>query len=390
MPPAAAEQLDQEVLAQDEQNFLDMPDDAFTELGTDQLPTAEVPAEDADDEQSASGEAAEADLDDTSYVADESDDDKDIADGEASDPTADDADDKEADSEQEEDTSEETPDYEADYKKLTSPFRANGKDMKVDNVDDAIKLMQMGANYNRKMAAMKPGLKVLKMLEKNDLLDESKLSYLIDLNQKNPAAIKQLLKDSELDPMDLQYDSDDESDAPYKAPNRSVDDGELALDDVLESIRDKPSYSKTLSIVGDAWDDKSKQIVADNPQLLQVINDHVANGIYDLVSTEVENERMFGRIDSNISDIEAYRLVGDAMEARGALSGLASNQQPEKVAAKASATKTPDAAEQERRARRKAAGPTKPAAPKASTGSDFNPLAMSDEAFEKQFDARLM
>ena len=50
--------------------------------------------------------------------------------------------------------------------------------------------MQMGAGYGRKLQDMQPHLKTLRMLEKNNLLDEGKLSYLIDLDQKNPDAIK--------------------------------------------------------------------------------------------------------------------------------------------------------------------------------------------------------
>jgi len=86
-------------------------------------------------------------------------------------------------------------------KEITAPFRANGKDMQIDSVEDVRKLMQMGANYNKKMAAIKPNLKFIKMLENNDLLNEESISYLIDLQKKDPAAIKKLLKDSGTNPL---------------------------------------------------------------------------------------------------------------------------------------------------------------------------------------------
>ena len=38
--------------------------------------------------------------------------------------------------------------------KLFAPFKANGKDIKVDSVEEAIALMQMGANYSKKMAGL--------------------------------------------------------------------------------------------------------------------------------------------------------------------------------------------------------------------------------------------
>src|SRR5690606_38757650 len=94
-------------------------------------------------------------------------------------------------------------DHKAIVDKLFAPFKANGKEMVVDNVDDAVALMQMGANYNKKMAALKPNLKLLKLLENNNLLSEEKIGFLIDLDKKNPAAIGKLLKDSGIDPLDV-------------------------------------------------------------------------------------------------------------------------------------------------------------------------------------------
>ena len=93
--------------------------------------------------------------------------------------------------------------YQAEYERLLTPFKANGRQMQVHSVDDAMQLMQMGANYNKKMAGLKPNLKLMKMLEKNDLLNEEKLSFLIDLQTKDPAAIARFIKDSEVDPLDI-------------------------------------------------------------------------------------------------------------------------------------------------------------------------------------------
>ena len=95
------------------------------------------------------------------------------------------------------------PDYKAEYQRLLAPFKANGKDIQVTSVDEALTLMQMGANYNKKMAALKPNLKVLKLLDTHGLLDENELNFLIDLKEKNPKAIMKLVKDSGIDPMEM-------------------------------------------------------------------------------------------------------------------------------------------------------------------------------------------
>lgn len=278
-------------------------------------------------------------------------------------------------------------DYEAEYKKLTAPFRANGKEMKVDSVDDAIRLMQLGANYNKKMAAMKPGLKALKLLETNGLLDEEKLSFLIDLDKKKPEAITKLLKDSKIDPLDIDVQKEDE----YKPTKYTVSDRELELDSVLEELQNSQHYDRLLKVVTDDWDKASRQIVATTPQLLKVIDAHMANGVYDLISTEVEKRRMLGGLGS-VSDLEAYRTVGDELHAAGKFAHLEPKQgsqkpeqKPKVVVAKSSAKADDPALNKLRKA---ASGTRANSAVDKST--DFNPLAMSDEEFMKQFQPNLL
>lgn len=275
-------------------------------------------------------------------------------------------------------------DYKAEYDRLLAPFKANGREVSVKNVDDAIALMQMGANYNKKMAALKPNLKLLKLLENNGLLSESKLSYLIDLENKNPAAINKLVKDSGIDPMDLDADKA----SGYTPKTYTVDDKEMELDSVLEEIQDTPSYRQTLDIVSTKWDGASKQAIVASPQLLKVINGHVQSGIYDTIVKEVDSERVFGRLQG-LSDIEAYRQVGDAIQARGgfALLGRQGQQAAGAPVVLSPKPKQPD--DGRLRDKKRAASSTKPAAPGGQTG-DFSPLSMSDAEFSKSSDKRFL
>ena len=270
-------------------------------------------------------------------------------------------------------------DYEAEYKRLMTPFKANGKDMAIKNIDDAIQLMQMGAGYNRKMAALKPNMAILKMLEKNELLSEEKLSFLIDINKKDPAAIARLVKESGLEPLEMDLETDE-----YTPTSYAVNTAELDLDNVIEEIRDTPTFSKTLSTV-DAWDTTSKQAVANDPNLLRVINAQVDSGIYDLVSTAVESERMYGRLQG-LSDIQAYQTVGDAIQNRGGFDHLFEQGQQSQPAIKAQPKKGTD---QGRKDKRRKASPTKQSTP-AKASTSYDPLAMSDEEFLKQGDSKFL
>lgn len=276
-------------------------------------------------------------------------------------------------------------DYEAEYKRLLAPFKANGRDIKVDTVDDAVALMQMGANYNKKMAALKPNLKLMKMLENNGFLSEDKISYLIDLGKHNPAAINKLVKDSAVDPMDL----DAEKASAYKQTAYAVDDREIELDTVLDELQGTPTYTRTLDVVSNKWDVASKRAVSQAPQLLKVLNDHVANGIYDLISTEIEREKLFGRLNG-LSDLEAYRQTGDALQARGGFNHLNKVQTKTPPVAPEIVQPKPKAVVDDKlNDKRRAASSTK-AVVSGLVDTDYNPLSLSDEDFGKLVKPRIL
>lgn len=392
-------------------SILNMSDEAMASFDPSTLIATEVAADEADDKQlevkdedkaEDDADEAEGDKPEDESAADEGDkaekpDDDDIdpedpdkdesekAPEAAKKPQADSADTDESESKDEakkDDT--QSVDFEAEYKKLLTPFKANGREIQVKNVEDAIALMQMGANYNKKMAALKPNLKLMKLLENNGLLSEEKLSYLIDLEKKNPDAINKLVKDSGIDPMDLNA----EKASGYKPGTYTVDDREIELDTVLEEIQDSSAYNQTLEIVSNKWDGASKQVIAKTPQLLKVINDHIESGIYDIISKEVERERTFGRLNG-LSDIEAYRQVGDAIQARGGFNhlGRQDNKSPEQPVVVPPKPKKVD--DDKLRDKKRAASSTKPAAPNV-TAKDFNPLSLSDEEFSKQIQSKFL
>lgn len=279
-------------------------------------------------------------------------------------------------------TEETTPeiDYKAEFDKVMTPFQANGTEMKPKSTEDVIRLMQMGANYHKKMAGLKPSMKILKLLENNQLLDPEKINFLIDLNSKNPAAITKLLKESGMDPLDI----DTKADTAYTPTSRNVSDTELDLDTVLESIKDTPTYNKTLTIVTKDWDTSSRTAAANAPNTLAIINQHVADGTYEKVMGAVQYERSMGNL-RGVSDLEAYKAMGDQLWNQGIL-GTPTTQTvtiPAKV--ELVKPKTAPVTDAKRQAQKKAASPT--VTGKSAATPNFNPLSMSDEEIAK-FDER--
>ena len=278
---------------------------------------------------------------------------------------------------------EKTPaDYEAFYKKIMAPLHANGKKIELRTPEEAIQLMQQGANYTRKMQAIAPHRKILLMLENNGLLDEGKLSFLIDIEKKNPEAIKKLVKDAGIDPLEI----DTREDSNYREGNHRVSDDEASFRAVLDDISSTPEGRETLKQINTQWDQASKDILWKQPDVMQLIHQHREEGIFDVITTEMERLRALGQIPANVPYLHAYKKIGDDLAAAGAFKSIVEKPSEEKPAASHVATrvqKVKPAAPNGDKAN--AAAISRTASKKAET--IVNPLAMSDEEFEKQFAA---
>lgn len=276
----------------------------------------------------------------------------------------------------EKDTSQAEIDYEAAYKRIMSPFKASKRMMQVDNIDDAIALMQKGADYHNKMKRLSPNLKIVNMLEKEGLLDQSKLNNLIDLSKKDPKAILQLVKDSGIDPLDI----DTSEEVNYKPGNYAISDREFQLNQVLDEIKQTPSFDKTIRIVGKEWDTESREVISNNPEIIGVINEHIYNGVFDKVQSVIDTERALGRL--NVSDIEAYRQVADMLAQRGEI--VSPNEEvntPPPASVPKAKAQDPAVVKQKRKA---AAGTRKTAGKTEAVGTNY--LGMTDEEFMKLAD----
>lgn len=267
-----------------------------------------------------------------------------------------------------------TIDYKKFYEKIMTPFKANGKLITLKTSEEAIQLMQMGANYTRKMQAIAPYKKTLMMLENNNLLDEDKLSFLIDLDKKNPEAIKKLIKDAGIDPLEI----DTSTEPQYKEGSHKVSNEEAAFMSVLDDLKQSQEGTQTIQEINSNWDDASKKILWNSPEIMRTIHQQRANGVYKIITEEMERQRVLGNIPAETPFLMAYKQIGDA---------LAAKQKPapmQPVAVKAKTVKTSSLKNNEK---------AKAAAPNRTTASApkrfINPLAMSDEEFLKQMENRL-
>jgi hypothetical protein len=271
------------------------------------------------------------------------------------------------------------PDYKAFHERVMAPFKANGKTIQLQSADEVIQLLQMGANYTKKMQELQWSKKFLMMLENNGLLDEAKLGFLIDLDKKNPEAIKKLLKDSNIDPIDV-----DTSKEQYKPGSHTVSAQEVSLASAIEDLNSQDGGKETLQAIH-GWDGESKKALWEHPELLQVFQAHRINGFYAKITDELERRKALGQIPASTPFLAAYKNVGDDLANRGVLqpgtqSPPPAGQRPVPGAPVAiRPAKTPGTTVVDPRL--KAAAPTR-TSPRAAQ-APMNYLAMSDDEFMK-------
>jgi hypothetical protein len=250
--------------------------------------------------------------DNTSAEQSETDSDGEEADDESEQSTEDGQSSEAAESSEDESEPTEQTDWKAKYEELLAPFKASKRVVKVESPEDARRLMQMGYDYTQKMRQMKPHQKVLKALEANDLLEPEKINFAIDLLNGNKEAVAKFLKDKSIDPIDV--DLEDSTD--YTATDHTPGDAQLALDEVLDSIRDTEQFPRTAQVITKEWDKASQEVLMGDPSIIAILNEHMGLGYYDQIATKVQYERSLGRL-RGLSDLNAYKTVGDAMQARG-------------------------------------------------------------------------
>jgi len=284
-------------------------------------------------------------------------------------PNTDEEEDK---SEVSDEKTEQTTNWEEQYKAALAPLKASGREVNIDNIDELRTLAQMGIDYQKKMVALKPHKSVIKTLEKEGI-DSERLNYLIDLNKKNPDAIKHLLKDSGINPLEI----DTEEELKYTPTNYKVDESTVAMDDVIESISTSPKFTSTVEIVSKQWDSKSREVIANNPEYLVSLNEHVHNGVYDQIDTVLQKEKLLGRL-KGMSDIDAYIQIGNWMQENGLFSNQVTKPTTE-IAQPVVQTKQEDL---EIKQKKLAASPTKAVAKTKPTNLDsIDLLSMNDAEF---------
>lgn len=198
------------------------------------------------------------------------------------------------------------------HKQITAPFKADGKDFTIRSAEDAIRLMQQGVNYSRRMQEIKPMKALNRTLVDHNLNTPEKLNFLIDLSKGDKAAITQLLKSHKIDPMDL----DIEKDSGYQARNYQGSPQDNEFRDALDNAITTPEGQALVTHIQKDWDATSKARLREDPSVLGNLQQMKASGVYDKVVAELEYQKSIGYL-TGVPFLQAFDQVGEAMKNAG-------------------------------------------------------------------------
>lgn len=201
------------------------------------------------------------------------------------------------------------------YDKVTAPFKADGKDFTVKSADDLVRLAQMGVNYSRNMKEIKPVKALNEMLKQHGLDNPQAISYLIDLNNGDKDAIKKLLADKNIDPLDINVTEENT----YKATDHSVPAKVMDFQQAIADTQAAPGGQDLINDINKTWDNESMEALKEKPDIFQNLLAQKDSGEYEQIIRELDYQHTMGFL-KNVPFLQGYINVDNAMKKAGAFS----------------------------------------------------------------------
>jgi len=256
-------------------------------------------------------------------------------------------------------------------------YRANGQEFEFTE-DEVLsqfgKVFGQSMDYTKKMQAIAPYRKMISALEEEKLTEDD-MNLMIDALKGNKEAITSLVKRADVDVLDL--DLEKESD--YVPTSYGREESELKVQEVIDQIAADKEFPITQHVVADQWDNASRDVFAQNPELIKELHVDVVNGTFDKVSPMATKMKVLD--GGRRSDIDYYIEAGKQyhMNSRAAelqeQEALRAQQEVEQVQAK-----------QQQRTQVREAAPKRKAATiprkRVSTPKVTDYLDDTDEAFD--------
>ena len=202
------------------------------------------------------------------------------------------------------------------------PLKMDGKEIPVKSLDELYALASAGGKFTQKMQAISKYKKAYMIMDKQGLSDED-ISLLAEAKSGNKDAIATLIKQAGIDPLEL----DDGPSENYRPGAFVPSDVAVQIEEVQREISADPEYAVTSNIVNNVLDEKSQDMLVQNPNLIRGIHEDIKSGAFQHVMAEAEKLKLMD--GARRADFEYYLIAArsDNEESQGQIDMTPEQQQ---------------------------------------------------------------
>ena len=203
--------------------------------------------------------------------------------------------------------------FENFYNEVTSEFMANGKKIKgFTDPKKIIESQQMAAGFSDKMAGFtkyKPFMNTLK--DKGMLDSPEKFNLAMNLLDGDQEAIKQHIKNLEIDPFEMDMENIN-----YDGKNQVSSNLEIAYDEILENAGTNHVRQEVQDVIRGDWDDQSVVALLEDKQSSADLVNHISTGAYKVVQERMAEKKRtdVNQVYTSKPMIEQYREAARELE----------------------------------------------------------------------------
>lgn len=209
--------------------------------------------------------------------------------------------------------------YKSFYDKLTSSsIELGGVELKgLDDADAILATQKSSFENSRKLDEFKEMKPIMKTLKENGLTDDpERLAMVVEALNGNAEAIKMMVKNSNIDPFELDFENIDASKVDSSKYTQS--DFELKFEEFVDKADSQGVQDVLISNVIQRWDNDSLARLADTPSSGVNIINHLKSGAFEDVQKEMINLERSDRTGEfkQLSDFDKYAEASNVLADR--------------------------------------------------------------------------
>jgi len=190
------------------------------------------------------------------------------------------------------------------------PLKMDGKEIPVKSLEELYALASAGGKFTQKMQAISKYKKAYMIMDKQGLSDED-ISLLAEAKSGNKDAIATLIKQAGIDPLEL----DDGPSENYRPGALVPSDVAVQIEEVQREISADPEYAVTSNIVNNVLDERSQDMLVQNPNLIRGIHEDIKSGAFQYVMAEAEKLKLMD--GARRPDFEYYLIAARSNDDQG-------------------------------------------------------------------------